>query len=132
MIKEGYVEKVIYKNDDNGYAVFTVEGEDGEDIFVGTLHGVSEGIYSTMNLSFHRGDDMDAVMELTYLQNRGAAWGMLEGRQGFFAVLTVLVLIAIVYVIIRTPFTKKYVPVNIAATLLAAGALGNFIDRCMY
>ena len=40
MIKEGYVEKVIYKNDDNGYAVFT-----GEDIFVGTLHGVSEGIY---------------------------------------------------------------------------------------
>lgn len=32
MIKEGYVEKVIYKNDDNGYAVFTVEGEDGEDI----------------------------------------------------------------------------------------------------
>lgn len=27
------------------------------------LGGVSEGIYSTMNLSFHRGDDMDAVME---------------------------------------------------------------------
>ena len=45
MIKEGYVEKVIYKNDDNGYAVFTVECEDGEDIFVGTLHGISEGIY---------------------------------------------------------------------------------------
>ena len=45
MIKEGYVEKVIYKNDDHGYAVFTVEGEDGEDIFVGTLHGISEGIY---------------------------------------------------------------------------------------
>jgi len=45
VIKEGYVEKVIYKNDDNGYAVFTVECEDGEDIFVGTLHGISEGIY---------------------------------------------------------------------------------------
>ena len=27
------------------------------------LGGVSEGMYSTMNLSFHRGDDMDAVME---------------------------------------------------------------------
>jgi exodeoxyribonuclease V alpha subunit len=45
VVKEGYVEKVIYKNDENGYAVFTVEGEDGEDIFVGTLHGISEGIY---------------------------------------------------------------------------------------
>ena len=40
MVREGYVEKVIYKNEDNGYAVFAVEGEDGEDIFVGNLHGV--------------------------------------------------------------------------------------------
>ena len=45
MKREGYVEKVIYKNEDNGYAVFTVEGEDGEDVFVGNLHGVAEGIY---------------------------------------------------------------------------------------
>ena len=45
MLREGYVEKVIYKNEDNGYAVFAVEGEDGEDIFVGNLHGVAEGIY---------------------------------------------------------------------------------------
>ena len=40
MVREGYVEKVIYKNEDNGYAVFTVEGEDGEDVFVGNLRGV--------------------------------------------------------------------------------------------
>ncbi len=45
MVREGYVEKVIFKNDENGYAVFTVSGEDGEDIFVGNLHGVNEGIY---------------------------------------------------------------------------------------
>lgn len=45
MVKEGYIEKVIYKNDDNGYAVFTVSGEDGEDIFVGTLHEINEGMY---------------------------------------------------------------------------------------
>lgn len=45
MVKEGYIEKVIYKNDDNGYAVFTVSGEDGEDVFVGTLHEINEGMY---------------------------------------------------------------------------------------
>lgn len=45
MVKEGYIEKVIYKNDDNGYAVFTVSGEDGEDVFVGTLHDINEGMY---------------------------------------------------------------------------------------
>lgn len=45
MTKEGYIEKVIYSNETNGYAVFTVEGEDGEDVFVGTLFGVNEGMY---------------------------------------------------------------------------------------
>lgn len=45
MTKTGYIEKVIYKNEDNGYAVFAVEGEDGEDVFVGNLHGVAEGLY---------------------------------------------------------------------------------------
>lgn len=45
MVREGYIEKIIFKNEDNGYAVFTVEGEDGEDIFVGKLHGVAEGLY---------------------------------------------------------------------------------------
>lgn len=45
MTREGYIEKVIYKNEENGYAVFTVEGDYGEEIFVGTLHGIGEGLY---------------------------------------------------------------------------------------
>lgn len=45
MVREGYIEKIIYKNEDNGYAVFAVEGEDGEDIFVGNLHGAAEGLF---------------------------------------------------------------------------------------
>lgn len=45
MTREGYIEKIIYTNDDNGYSVFTVSGEDGEEYFVGTLFGVAEGLY---------------------------------------------------------------------------------------
>ncbi|MBQ8912675.1 MAG: ATP-dependent RecD-like DNA helicase [Lachnospiraceae bacterium] len=45
MTREGIIEKIIYKNDENGYAVFSVEGEDGEEIFVGTLFGIGEGLY---------------------------------------------------------------------------------------
>lgn len=45
MTREGYIENVIYKNEENGYAVFTVSGDDGEEIFVGTLFGVGEGLY---------------------------------------------------------------------------------------
>lgn len=45
MTREGIIEKIIYKNDENGYAVFSVEGEDGDEIFVGTLLGIGEGLY---------------------------------------------------------------------------------------
>ncbi len=45
MTREGYIEKIIYKNEENGYTVFHVEGEDGDEIFVGNLYGVAEGLY---------------------------------------------------------------------------------------
>ncbi|MDE5872684.1 MAG: AAA family ATPase, partial [Lachnospiraceae bacterium] len=45
MTREGYIEKIIYKNEENGYAVFSVEGTDGEEIFVGNIFGVGEGLY---------------------------------------------------------------------------------------
>lgn len=65
MIKEGYVEKVIYKNEDNGYAVFVVDGEDGEDIFVGTLHGVAEGIYVSAQGEFVDNPQYDVQFKFT-------------------------------------------------------------------
>lgn len=45
MTREGYVEKIIYKNEENGYSVFTVTGEDGEEMFVGNVFGIGEGLY---------------------------------------------------------------------------------------
>ena len=45
MTREGYIEKIIFKNEENGYAVFTVSNDDGEEIFVGNLFGVGEGLY---------------------------------------------------------------------------------------
>ncbi len=45
MEKTGFVKNVIFKSEDTGYAVFTVECEDGDDIFVGSLFGVEEGLY---------------------------------------------------------------------------------------
>ena len=45
MTREGYIEKIIYTNEENGYSVFHVEGEDGDEIFVGNVFGVAEGLY---------------------------------------------------------------------------------------
>ncbi len=45
MTREGYIEKIIYANPDNGYTVFEVSGEDGDEIFVGNTLGIAEGLY---------------------------------------------------------------------------------------
>ncbi len=43
--REGYVEKIIYHNEVNGYTVFTVSVDEDEEVFVGSLEGISEGMY---------------------------------------------------------------------------------------
>lgn len=45
MTREGYIEKIIYANEENGYSVFSVEDGDNEEIFVGCLYGIGEGLY---------------------------------------------------------------------------------------
>lgn len=69
------------------------------------------------------------VFEFHYLENRGAAFGILQGRQGFFLLCTVVVLAAIAYVYHRTPLTSHYRALRIVGVLLTAGAIGNLIDR---
>ena len=45
MVREGYIEKIIYRNEDNGYSVFTVETTEGEEVFVGNMASGNEGMY---------------------------------------------------------------------------------------
>lgn len=71
----------------------------------------------------------DGVFELRYLENRGAAFGMLQNQQVFFIFMTIIVLIAIVFIYKRTPDTKRYLPLRLTAIFITAGAIGNMIDR---
>ena len=45
MVCEGYIEKIIYRSEDTGYTVFSVETTEGEEIFVGNMAGIYEGMY---------------------------------------------------------------------------------------
>ncbi len=74
-------------------------------------------------------DIIKNVLQLTYLRNDGAAWGMFSGKQWFFIILTVALMVLIIYILIKMPFTRKYLPLRIIIETLMAGALGNFIDR---
>ena len=71
------------------------------------------------------------VLELHYLypENRGIAFGMFQGSVLFFAIVSLLFLGVILYAWIRIPKERFYLPLLTIATVLAAGALGNFIDR---
>ena len=40
---KGYVEHIVFRNEDNGYTVFNLNNEDGELTCVGTFHYISEG-----------------------------------------------------------------------------------------
>lgn len=67
------------------------------------------------------------VFHLTYLENRGAAFGILQNKFIFFYIITVLVLLAVLlYVIKKRPQSRV---LNISLALLSGGALGNFVDR---
>lgn len=69
------------------------------------------------------------VLQLQYLENTGAAFGIFAGSQILFRILTVCFLIAAAYFLIRLPRNRHYLPMFLSVCVLTAGAIGNFIDR---
>lgn len=70
------------------------------------------------------------VFELRYLENRGAAFGIMQGQKLFFVIFTSIALVAIVWFYLKKiPADKKYIYLDIISILLFAGAIGNLIDR---
>ena len=70
------------------------------------------------------------VFQLTYVENRGAAFSFFQNQIGFFVVATILVLVAIIYA-----FWKKLVLTklgNLSLALVAGGAIGNLVDRILH
>ncbi len=69
------------------------------------------------------------VLELSYLENRGAAFGMLQNQKIFFVFVAVIILAVIGYVLFKMPEKKKYAALHVLLVLIASGAVGNLIDR---
>lgn len=72
---------------------------------------------------------IDGVLEFNYLENKGAAFGMLQNQKIFFVFIAVLFIAAIVFVLIKAPNENKYIKLHILLSLICAGAIGNMIDR---
>lgn len=68
--------------------------------------------------------------ELTYVENRGAAFGVLSDRRIFFIIITTVVVVVLVGYIFKNHKIMSSLE-KISMSLILAGALGNFIDRLL-
>ena len=72
---------------------------------------------------------IDGVFELRYLENRGAAFGMLQNQQTFFLIVAIVTLLTMSIIYVRMPHDKKFIPLRACLVSIVAGAIGNMIDR---
>ncbi|HJF68232.1 signal peptidase II [Staphylococcus kloosii] len=83
--------------------------------------------------SMRIGDSFEVIpgfLNITSHRNNGAAWGILSGKMSFFFIITIIILIVLIVFYIKE--AKYNLFMQIALSLLFAGALGNFIDRLFH
>ena len=71
------------------------------------------------------------VFQLRYLENRGAAFGMMQGQQSFFIISALFAVIMIAYIYFKLPWQKRFHPLRAVVLFIASGAVGNLIDRLL-
>ncbi|MBF8982211.1 signal peptidase II [Lutibacter sp. B2] len=67
------------------------------------------------------------VFHLTYVRNVGAAFGIMQHKQLFFIVMTIVVITGIVGFSFK--YKNMHKVVFYSLSLIVGGAIGNFIDR---
>lgn len=72
------------------------------------------------------------VFEFQYLENHGAAFGVLQNQRALLLAITIVILVLLWIFYKKIPTEKKYVPLRFAGILVAAGAIGNLIDRLIH
>lgn len=69
------------------------------------------------------------VLEIYYVENRGAAFGIMQNKQWFFLSITVVVLVGLIWISGKIPEEKHFTPLKVCFYFVGAGAVGNLIDR---
>ncbi|MGP6139754.1 MULTISPECIES: signal peptidase II [unclassified Jeotgalibaca] len=72
---------------------------------------------------------LPGLFSLFYIQNKGAAWGIFEGKMIFFYIITVAVVGYLIYMFQQEKNISRLSGVSFS--LILAGAIGNFIDRLL-
>lgn len=70
------------------------------------------------------------LFSFSYLENRGAAFGIFQNRLIFLSLITAIVILGVVYFIVKYKPTSKLLKISLS--LIISGAIGNLIDRIYY
>ncbi|HOK62464.1 MAG TPA: signal peptidase II [Soehngenia sp.] len=82
-----------------------------------------KNIVSNGNYKFFNG-----LLELKYVKNYGAAFGILQEKKWIFIIITIIVICVFMIYLIRYS-SEIHLLNKIALSMLIGGAIGNFIDR---
>lgn len=75
-------------------------------------------------------DLISGVLSLTYHQNFGAAWGILQGQRWLLLAVTGVVIAALLAALVTGKLQGKLL--NLSVSLIVAGGLGNLLDRALH
>lgn len=74
----------------------------------------------------------DNVFCLQYLENKGAAFGILQNQLIFFLISTIIILIGLTYIYIKIADSPQFWALRVCVLLICSGAIGNLIDRIRF
>ena len=72
---------------------------------------------------------IDGVFSLYYVENSGAAFGILGGKQIFLYIVTIAITVFVIFFYIKLPKGRRFIWLRIISILIVSGAIGNLIDR---
>jgi signal peptidase II len=72
---------------------------------------------------------ISGVFQLEYLENRGAAFGILQNQRVFFYLCAALIALVVLCFYHRVPMESRFLPLRLCAVFIISGAIGNVIDR---
>jgi signal peptidase II len=70
---------------------------------------------------------IDGLLDVVYIENRGAAFGIFSGARWFFVIFTVLVIFCFTIFVFKKPI--KILTFYLSSSLIIGGGFSNLIDR---
>lgn len=100
-------------------------------IFIGVIVDRLTKLWALNTLT--KSDGIEVIknfFDLSYLENKGAAFGIFQNKQIYLSVITSLVILGMIYYLFK--YKPKSKILRISFSLIISGAIGNLCDRLAY